>query len=86
MNSRFQLARLVSFVALSSFDSASCFFQSHCLTDDDINDIAAMAEGYSGADMANLCKEAAFGAVRSLDDSEINKVCDEHAIRAWWRY
>jgi len=28
-------------------------------------------QGYSGADMANLCKEAAMGPIRSLDMSEL---------------
>jgi SpoVK/Ycf46/Vps4 family AAA+-type ATPase len=48
--------------------------QSHRLTEEDVVSIAAKAEGYSGADMSNLCKEAAMGPIRSLDYSKIDQV------------
>ena len=33
-----------------------------------------MTEGYSGADMANLCREAAYGPIRSLDMRNITSL------------
>ncbi|CAL8073116.1 unnamed protein product [Orchesella dallaii] len=36
------------------------------LSDDDFNSIAEMTEGYSGADMNSLCKEAAYGPIRDV--------------------
>jgi SpoVK/Ycf46/Vps4 family AAA+-type ATPase len=44
------------------------------LTEDDVVAIGAKSEGYSGADMATLCKEAAMGPIRSLDYSKIDQV------------
>ncbi|KAL1467004.1 hypothetical protein MTO96_005871 [Rhipicephalus appendiculatus] len=38
----------------------------HCLSDEDIDTVASLTQGYSGADMAQLCKEAALGPIRSL--------------------
>ena len=29
--------------------------------------IGSLTEGYSGADMANLCREAAYGPIKSLE-------------------
>ena len=49
-------------------------FQSHSLTEENVVSIGAKAEGYSGADMATLCKEAAMGPIRSLDYSRIDEV------------
>lgn len=37
------------------------------LTPDDINEIANLTEGYSGADVKNLCQEASLGPIRSID-------------------
>merc|ERR1712112_355213 len=39
----------------------------HELTEEQVDEISELTEGYSGADMANLCKEAAMGPIRSLD-------------------
>ena len=40
--------------------------QSHTLTDTDISHIGELTAGYSGSDMANLCREAAMGPIRSI--------------------
>ena len=39
----------------------------HCVTDEELVMVSEMTEGYSGADMANLCKEAAYGPIRYTD-------------------
>ncbi|KAL5109989.1 Fidgetin-like protein 1 [Taenia crassiceps] len=40
--------------------------QKHSLTPDDLDTIAAKSEGFSGADVASLCREAAMGPIRGL--------------------
>lgn len=40
--------------------------QAHSLTDADIQEICKQTEGYSGADVDNLCREAALGPIRSI--------------------
>ena len=40
-------------------------------------DISQRTEGYSGADMANLCREAAYGPIRSLTRDQIINVREE---------
>ena len=40
-------------------------------------DISQRTEGYSGADMANLCKEAAFGPIRSFPAEQIMQIREE---------
>ena len=44
----------------------------HCLTDKEMEEVVDKTDGYSGADMANLCKEAAMGPIRSLDFNAID--------------
>ena len=51
--------------------------QSHSLTKQDIANIVERTPGFSGADMTNLCKEAALGPIRSLDVSDIFQVSVE---------
>ena len=46
----------------------------HELTEEQVDEISELTEGYSGADMANLCKESAMGPIRSLDFSQIASV------------
>ena len=43
----------------------------------EMEDISHRTEGYSGADMANLCKEAAFGAVRIFSMEQIMQMKKE---------
>ena len=40
--------------------------EAHDLSEEDMGRIRDMSEGYSGADMTNLCKEAALGPIRSF--------------------
>ncbi len=37
------------------------------LTEENTDEIARLADGYSGADMKNLCQEASLGPIRSID-------------------
>ena len=46
----------------------------HNLTDEQMTIVAKNAEGYSGADMAELCKESAMGPIRSIDYSQIENI------------
>ena len=46
----------------------------HNLTDDEILSVSKETNGYSGADVAELCKESAMGPIRSLDYSEIENI------------
>ncbi|EYC08113.1 hypothetical protein Y032_0067g123 [Ancylostoma ceylanicum] len=40
----------------------------HNLEDDDFDEVAKLTEGYSGADMRQLCAEAAMGPIRDIDN------------------
>lgn len=46
----------------------------HNLTEDEVSDIARLSEGYSGADMTNLCKEASMGPIRSIPFDELQNI------------
>ncbi|XP_037790166.1 fidgetin-like protein 1 [Penaeus monodon] len=48
--------------------------QGHSLTEEDIRRICQSTDGYSGADMANLCREAALGPIRSISFSDIKHI------------
>ena len=43
-------------------------------SEEDVSNVVDMTDGYSGADMANLCSEAAMGPIRSLDFSLLESV------------
>lgn len=44
------------------------------LSNDEVERIAALSDGYSGADMKNLCSEASLGPIRSIDISQIQNI------------
>lgn len=48
--------------------------QVHCTSEDDLQTICDMTDGYSGADMTNLCKEASLGPIRSLGSNDIQTI------------
>ncbi|XP_066985986.1 fidgetin-like protein 1 isoform X2 [Macrobrachium rosenbergii] len=48
--------------------------QNHSLTEESIQRICQHTDGYSGADMANLCREAALGPIRSISFSDIKHI------------
>lgn len=45
--------------------------ENHDLSDEYVLEIARLADGYSGADMTNLCKEASMGPIRSIPFSQL---------------
>ena len=48
--------------------------EEHELTAAQLDQVGQLTQGYSGADMANLCKEAAMGPIRSMDFSQIQRI------------
>lgn len=48
--------------------------QPHHLEEDQLNDICDRTDGYSCADMTNLCKEAAYGPIRSISFQDIEHI------------
>ncbi|XP_034474455.1 fidgetin-like protein 1 [Drosophila innubila] len=53
----------------------------HNLSDDQVEGLAELTEGYSGADMDSLCRYAAMQPLRSLSSSQID-VIDAHQLPA----
>lgn len=48
--------------------------QPYNLTEKQMDQISNMSQGYSGADMANLCREAALGPIRSMAFGDIENI------------
>ncbi|CAL4065842.1 unnamed protein product, partial [Meganyctiphanes norvegica] len=48
--------------------------QSHTLSGADMTKVCELTDGYSGADMANLCREAALGPIRSINFADIQSI------------
>lgn len=44
------------------------------LTNEQINEVASLTDGYSGADMKNLCQEASLGPIRSISFSAMHQI------------
>lgn len=53
----------------------------HELSSDDVYKIAELADGYSGADMTNLCKEASMGPIRSIPFDQLEGISKEEVRR-----
>lgn len=48
--------------------------ENHVLSDDDLEKIASLSNGYSGADMKSLCQEASLGPIRSMSFDMIKNI------------
>lgn len=48
--------------------------ENHVLSDNDLERIGTLSEGYSGADMKSLCQEASLGPIRSISFDLINNI------------
>ncbi|VVC31509.1 Hypothetical protein CINCED_3A017288 [Cinara cedri] len=48
--------------------------ENHVLSDDDLEKIASLSDGYSGADMKSLCQEASLGPIRSMSFDMIKNI------------
>ncbi|XP_058810840.1 fidgetin-like protein 1 [Phymastichus coffea] len=49
----------------------------HDLTEENVCQVAQLADGYSGADMTNLCKEASMGPIRSIPFDQLEDISKE---------
>ncbi|KAG8320268.1 Fidgetin-like protein 1 [Homalodisca vitripennis] len=47
------------------------------LTEEQIELIASLTEGYSGADMKNVCQEACLGPIRSISFTEMQRIAPD---------
>ncbi|KAJ2158470.1 putative 26S proteasome subunit yta6 [Coemansia sp. RSA 552] len=54
--------------------------QTHSLTEANLDTICDRTDGYSGADMDTLCREAAFGPIRSITDIAAANLEDVRSI------
>lgn len=45
--------------------------QKHTLTDNDMEHVCTLTDGFSGADMHSLCHDAALGPIRDIHDIEL---------------
>lgn len=48
--------------------------ENHVLSENDIEKIASLSDGFSGADMKSLCQEASLGPIRSIHFDMINSI------------
>ena len=48
-----------------------CPYRKTFFSESDIDEISSKTDGYSGADMFNLCREAAMGPIRSIAFSQM---------------
>lgn len=48
--------------------------ENHVLSENDLEKIASLSDGYSGADMKSLCQEASLGPIRSINFDMINSI------------
>lgn len=57
--------------------------QRHALTEESVDDICHRTDGYSCADMTNLCKEAAYGPIRSIALEDIEHITPDQVLIAF---
>ena len=55
--------------------------QRHQLGPEQLEAVAADTDGYSGADVANLCREAALGPIRCIGPDQIHDITPEQVSR-----
>lgn len=48
--------------------------EKNSLSENNMNEIAELTDGFSGADMKSLCSEASLGPIRSIDISLIANI------------
>ncbi|KAJ9588347.1 hypothetical protein L9F63_018273 [Diploptera punctata] len=48
--------------------------ENHCLSEEEVEEISLLTDGYSGADMKNLCQESSLGPIRSLGFVDIQNI------------
>lgn len=60
--------------------------ENHVLSDDDLEKIASLSNGYSGADMKSLCQEASLGPIRSMSFDMINKIEADQVNLSQWNF
>ncbi|KAK2708278.1 hypothetical protein QYM36_014022 [Artemia franciscana] len=58
--------------------------ESNSLSKEDVDDISQLTKGYSGADMANLCQEAALGPIRSIPFSQTENISPEQVSSSFF--
>ena len=54
--------------------------ENHCLSEEAVQEIAVLTDGYSGADMKCVCQEASLGPIRSLGFADIQNI-QPHQVR-----
>lgn len=60
--------------------------ENHVLSDDDLEKIASLSNGYSGADMKSLCQEASLGPIRSMSFDMINNIEADQVNLSQWNF
>lgn len=60
--------------------------ENHVLSDNDLDKIASLSSGYSGADMKSLCQEASLGPIRSMSFDMINNIEADQVNLSQWNF
>lgn len=60
--------------------------ESNDLSDDDLENISHLSDGYSGADIKSLCQEASLGPIRSMSFDMINKMQADQVNESYYNF